>query len=752
MANDDFTAHDDQLTPSAEEETVGNAAENPFYSEVPSADLVIEDTIVFDEPLPEPSPQIVDEAAERVPDFLSSPDAFGEGEGGPEIAGEAASEFSGDADAAADAGTDAESVAPVPPVDLVSAEATLAPEPELAVEPESALEPELAVEPEFAPGQEADDEAPHDYSVTDFGGAGTAVSIEADELEQGEEANLTDAGGPVEAEHGIVPQYSEPEVGEVTASASEEAPHDYLVTDFGGAGSPAVMEGESASDAVPAEEVPAFGDPSQSATFGADVELEADVDLTRPAFVPQEDSPNTLASNASLPQVTEELAEPLVEAASSPDEAPASEAAPAREDSFPAPLVSNDEPGATEVPPATVTPFEEAVPSVSAPAPHADEEPPAVASPIPVLRAERGDDSTWQEIHRRRSLFHPVSESSLEPAADSVPSPALTEETEGVGAAPAGDEAPAFGEDEAVAIPGPEVAEEEAEIHTTTIPVASSESVESYQPGPHSGEIPLDVLSGREKDFDELSTTALRRDLFAPAPASTEENTASWHQALQESATPLPAGDTPQKLDDAIFEGTTVIPVVPSRVGAHVASLLLTLLLVPLSWYFLADAGARMTLAEGAPIMSGQLSLWALAEFAIGILGLIVVTVLAVRSSLGAWVSGLLVTVLGLPWLVAPAAMMNLTQGTFDALSGFGVVGHNLAHHLQVSAYSGRLLLLGLALWAIGVVSHAVRRKGRAEEALRAEVERVNPTGAHLTWSGRRRAAKEAARRERARQ
>ena len=38
----------------------------------------------------------------------------------------------------------------------------------------------------------------------------------------------------------------------------------------------------------------------------------------------------------------------------------------------------------------------------------------------------------------------------------------------------------------------------------------------------------------------------------------------------------------------------------------------------------------------------------------------------------------------------------------------------------------------------------ARRRKGRAEEALRAEVERVNPTGAYFTARARRRAEKAA--------
>lgn len=71
-----------------------------------------------------------------------------------------------------------------------------------------------------------------------------------------------------------------------------------------------------------------------------------------------------------------------------------------------------------------------------------------------------------------------------------------------------------------------------------------------------------------------------------------------------------------------------------------------------------------------------------------------------------------------------------------------GVVGTNIANNIQRDAYSGRILLLGLALLGVAIIAVQVRRRGRAEEALRARVESVNPDGAYLSARERRRAEK----------
>ncbi|MDN6565457.1 MAG: hypothetical protein L0K65_00165 [Actinomyces sp.] len=245
---------------------------------------------------------------------------------------------------------------------------------------------------------------------------------------------------------------------------------------------------------------------------------------------------------------------------------------------------------------------------------------------------------------------------------------------------------------------------------------------------------------------DELDQTRVRRRSFvAPQEEAPEEGAESqWRPRSSQEESEQHTASTPRSLDDALFDGATVVPEVPSRVGAHVWSLLLTLVLVPVGWYLLADAGARMTLATGNPMSTGVVNPAALIELAGGLLVVVVVALLARRSSLGAHVIGIVVTILGLPWVVAPGATARLVRPAMEWLDQWNAFGANLVHHLQASGYSGRLLLLGVVLVLAGWISHRVRRVGREEETLRAEVERVNPQGAHLTWRARRRAARAA--------
>lgn len=246
-------------------------------------------------------------------------------------------------------------------------------------------------------------------------------------------------------------------------------------------------------------------------------------------------------------------------------------------------------------------------------------------------------------------------------------------------------------------------------------------------------------------DGDDLDQTRVhRRSFVAPQEEAADQGEAQWRPRSSTEEDGAHSSSTPRSLDDALFEGATVVPEVPSRAAAHVWSLLLTLLLVPLAWYLLADAGARMTLATDNPMSTGILNPAALAELVGGVLVVVLIAVLARHSSLGAHVVGIVVTVLGLPWVVAPGASARLVLPAMDWLDQWNAFGANLAHHLQASGYSGRLLLVGIALLLLGWTSHRVRRSGRDEEALRAEVERVNPQGAHLTWRERRRAARAA--------
>ena len=225
-----------------------------------------------------------------------------------------------------------------------------------------------------------------------------------------------------------------------------------------------------------------------------------------------------------------------------------------------------------------------------------------------------------------------------------------------------------------------------------------------------------------------------------------EDAEAATLAAIASTAARGDKSGAPSSLDDELFSAAPDITEMPSRTGAHWLSFLLFLLLVPVGWYLAADAGARMTLADAAPMYTGVASIVALGE----ILGAIIISailfVVARRSSLGAWLMGIVTFIVGLPWLMAPGITAASVLSALTALTNTGSLGANLSHHLQASGYSGRFALLGIALIGLAYVSHSARRTGRAEEALRTSIEATNPAGAFYSKRARKKAAKDAAR------
>ena len=224
-----------------------------------------------------------------------------------------------------------------------------------------------------------------------------------------------------------------------------------------------------------------------------------------------------------------------------------------------------------------------------------------------------------------------------------------------------------------------------------------------------------------------------------------EDSEAATLAAIASTAARGDKAESP-RLDDELFSAAPEITEMPSRTGAHWLSLLLFLLLVPAGWYLAADAGARMTLADAAPMYTGVASIVALGELLGATLISAILFVTARRSSLGAWLMGLVTLVVGLPWVMAPGITEASVLSTLTALTNTGSLGANLSHHLQASGYSGRFALLGVALLGLAYVSHSARRTGREEEALRTSIEAINPAGAFYSKRARKKAAKDAAR------
>ena len=288
---------------------------------------------------------------------------------------------------------------------------------------------------------------------------------------------------------------------------------------------------------------------------------------------------------------------------------------------------------------------------------------------------------------------------------------------------------------------GASSAQEPAERDTASDEDTTKDSVTALVDGP-TKQMPTQATSYSFADQDQAEAERPRRRSLLNADederdAATLAAIASANRDRSEN-TKEPAG-----LDDELFSAAPVVTEMPSRRGAHFLSLLLFLILTPLGWYLASDAGARMTLADAAPMYTGVASILALGE----LLGAIVVAVIlcatARRSSLGAWIMGVATLIVGLPWVLAPGITASTLLASLNALSASSSLGANLSHHLQASGYSGRFAILGIVLMGVGYLSHSARRTGRAEEALRTSIEAVNPAGAFYSKRARKKAAKD---------
>ena len=301
-----------------------------------------------------------------------------------------------------------------------------------------------------------------------------------------------------------------------------------------------------------------------------------------------------------------------------------------------------------------------------------------------------------------------------------------------------------FGDDETLSSSIPAVAAEEE-----NAPTSAEEEPEAEEKAPFTEpttQLPTQDTEASYSFEDQDAAEAARPRRRSLLGEGNEDSEAATLAAIASTAARGDKSDAPSSLDDELFSAAPEITEMPSRTGAHWLSFLLFLLLVPAGWYLAADAGARMTLADAAPMYTGVASIVALGE----ILGAIIISAIlfatARRSSLGAWLMGIVTLIVGLPWLMAPGITAASVLSALTALTNTGSLGANLAHHLQASGYSGRFALLGIFLMGLAYVSHSARRTGRAEEALRTSLEATNPAGAFYSKRARKKAAKEAAR------
>ena len=303
-----------------------------------------------------------------------------------------------------------------------------------------------------------------------------------------------------------------------------------------------------------------------------------------------------------------------------------------------------------------------------------------------------------------------------------------------------------FGDEETLSSSIPAVAAEEENAPAETSAEEKPEAEEETPFTEPTTQLPTQNTEASYSFEDQDAAEAARPRRRSLLGEGNEDSEAATLAAIASTAARGDKSDAPSSLDDELFSAAPEITEMPSRTGAHWLSFLLFLLLVPAGWYLAADAGARMTLADAAPMYSGVASIVALGE----ILGTIIISAIlfatARRSSLGAWLMGIVTLIVGLPWLMAPGITGASVLSALTALTNTGSLGANLSHHLQASGYSGRFVLLGVVLMGLAYVSHSARRTGRAEEALRTSLEATNPAGAFYSKRARKKAAKEAAR------
>ena len=302
-----------------------------------------------------------------------------------------------------------------------------------------------------------------------------------------------------------------------------------------------------------------------------------------------------------------------------------------------------------------------------------------------------------------------------------------------------------FGDDETLSPSIPAVAaQENAPAETSTEEETTAEEATPFTEP--TAQLPTQGTEASYSFEDQDAAEAARPRRRSLLGEGNEDAEAATLAAIASTAARGDKSGAPSSLDDELFSAAPEITEMPSRTGAHWLSFLLFLLLVPVGWYLAADAGARMTRADAAPMYTGVASIVALGE----ILGAIIISAIlfavARRSSLGAWLMGIVTLIVGLPWLMAPGITGASVLSALTALTNTGAVGANLSHHLQASGYSGRFALLGIALIGLAYVSHSARRTGRAEEALRTSIEATNPVGAFYSKRARKKAAKDAAR------
>lgn len=244
-----------------------------------------------------------------------------------------------------------------------------------------------------------------------------------------------------------------------------------------------------------------------------------------------------------------------------------------------------------------------------------------------------------------------------------------------------------------------------------------------------------DVIDATDQDTpsaqpaEDLETTVVRRkSLLGTEPDSTSRTgEARSDTAMENTETPDPQwqprqtqllGNEDEKLNEStMLAGATIKPAKISRAAAHAWSLLISLIGVPLAWAFLRHAEGLLYGSNDSTWDTGKYSVEGLIFLILGLVTVIVIGSFVRLSSLGMFVVGILLTILGGAFVVLPMAMKDAMGTSLQGMQDSPVMALKVLGYLIESAgASGQCFVIGVLLIMIGVVGHTARRKGRVDQ------------------------------------
>lgn len=252
----------------------------------------------------------------------------------------------------------------------------------------------------------------------------------------------------------------------------------------------------------------------------------------------------------------------------------------------------------------------------------------------------------------------------------------------------------------------------------TAQPGASQEGTAPIWPArtaqpPHSGPTRTSVMGAVAQEEPPIVVERGANTAEQYAGAASSHSDQQDHAEGAEGASYQNAGDHGHWATDP-GKLTEDVPELPaSRTLAHIGGFFLTLLLLPVAWYLISDAGARLALVPDNPWVTESFKILPFLELLGGIVVAGIIWVIARSSSLGALVVGTLVAIAGLVAVVAPGLGNDVVGSLSNSIGDYNAFTGNVVHHLDLDLASGRIALFGFLLAATGYVSHAARKRGQ---------------------------------------